>query len=118
MSVDPSAIRLPITEAEDDVAIFRRPLWQSLAACRAGSADLTPDDWHPARAGHGVGHLREVCSRCPVRLACLSFSLAHPEVQGVWGGTTVRERRALRAARNRRNGGPSNAKPRRRTRQP
>jgi len=45
--------------------------------------------------------LKCYCARCPRRSECTSFALAHPDVQGIWGGLTDNERRNLRRARAR-----------------
>lgn len=42
---------------------------------------------------------KEVCSKCPYKLQCLSFALDRSDVQGIWGGTTTRERAAIRRGR-------------------
>lgn len=42
---------------------------------------------------------KSVCRLCPVSPQCLAHALADPELMGVWGGTTERERRALRKDR-------------------
>lgn len=39
---------------------------------------------------------KKVCSDCPYRLACLKYALDHPEILGIWGGTTEKERTAIR----------------------
>ena len=39
-----------------------------------------------------------MCAGCPVRAQCLEHALAHDERFGVWGGTSERERRRLKAA--------------------
>lgn len=45
---------------------------------------------------------KAVCAGCPVRESCLRFALRHA-VDGVWGGTTEDERRAIHTTeRNRR----------------
>ena len=41
---------------------------------------------------------REVCDGCPVRQECLRAALADVELMGLWGNTTVRERREMRRA--------------------
>ena len=38
---------------------------------------------------------RERCRRCPVVTACLLYALTH-DVDGIWGGTTLREREQIR----------------------
>jgi WhiB family redox-sensing transcriptional regulator len=38
---------------------------------------------------------KEVCQRCPVRLACLDDALTYREPSGVWGGLTSKQRQRL-----------------------
>lgn len=40
---------------------------------------------------------RERCRRCPIVAGCLLYALTH-DVDGIWGGTTSREREQIRAA--------------------
>jgi WhiB family redox-sensing transcriptional regulator len=42
---------------------------------------------------------KDVCARCDVREQCLEFALEHREVHGVWGGTSVHQRRDIRRDR-------------------
>jgi len=66
--------------------------WRKRAACRGIDVEVfypeTDDELQaePAKA---------VCGVCPVRQACLEHALAHREREGVWGGTTERERRRI-----------------------
>lgn len=39
---------------------------------------------------------RRLCTGCPVGNACLTYALADPSLEGVWGGTTWEERRQIR----------------------
>jgi WhiB family redox-sensing transcriptional regulator len=45
------------------------------------------------------GATRELCEGCPVRQECLGAALADPDLVGLWGGTTDRERREMRRGR-------------------
>lgn len=45
---------------------------------------------------------KEVCSRCPVQPACLAYGLAHPALDGVYGGQNQAERGRMRQAERRR----------------
>ncbi|MGC5615428.1 WhiB family transcriptional regulator [Georgenia sp. Z1491] len=63
--------------------------WTMRAAC----ADLDPDVLFAE--GPAQRQVRSVCFACPVRLECLADALEAGPVQGVWGGLTERERRAL-----------------------
>ena len=66
--------------------------WRKQAACRGLDAEIfypvTEDEADAAEA-------KAVCAVCPVRQACLEHAMAHREREGVWGGTTERERRRL-----------------------
>jgi WhiB family redox-sensing transcriptional regulator len=57
------------------------------------------DMFFPAKGG-STAQPKAVCRLCPVQAECLQYALDNP-VDGVWGGTTVRERRALVAAAGR-----------------
>ena len=64
--------------------------WMSQAKCK----DMDPDVFFPSD-GVGVRVAQRVCLVCPVKLACLEYALAHRVHEGVWGGTSERERRRL-----------------------
>lgn len=42
---------------------------------------------------------KAICGECPYKARCLEFALKNHE-QGIWGGTTERDRKKLIAARN------------------
>jgi WhiB family transcriptional regulator, redox-sensing transcriptional regulator len=64
--------------------------WMSHASCRA----LTPAEFFPPD-GLGVETAQRVCADCPVRAECLEYALAHRINNGVWGGTSERQRRSI-----------------------
>lgn len=77
----------------DLLALVRPPAWHRDAACLE-HGELT---WFPER--HETTVMRAaiaVCRRCLVRAECLAFALEVPDTAGVWGGTTSRQRAALR----------------------
>lgn len=43
----------------------------------------------------------EICAQCGVRPMCLEYALASREKDGIWGGTTERERRRIIRQRRR-----------------
>ncbi|MFI6639969.1 WhiB family transcriptional regulator [Streptomyces sp. NPDC050504] len=57
-----------------------------------------PDRWHSPHANDRRAAV-EGCQPCPVRAACARYALDHPEVTGVWGGTTTAQRRSWRDGR-------------------
>lgn len=75
---------------------FNEHNWRGAAACR----DVGPDVFFPDK-GRSPKDAKAYCAACAVRLLCLEAALAVPagDDHGVWGGTTVRERRAERAKR-------------------
>jgi WhiB family redox-sensing transcriptional regulator len=72
------------------------PIWHQLAACRGVDAEIFyPIDEDEAEDA------KSVCEVCAVREACLEWALANRERDGIWGGTTERERRRMVRQRRR-----------------
>ena len=66
--------------------------WHERAACR-GATDLM----FPGRGDcAGFARAKALCASCPVAEPCLAFAMEFEETEGVWGGTSGNERRALR----------------------
>ena len=42
---------------------------------------------------------RVVCSICPVRKECLDYATGDPEITGIWGGTSGKQRQKMRSER-------------------
>ncbi len=73
--------------------LLGRPAWHATASCRSH-----PEiDWHPT-PGYSTCAARAVCQSCLVRSECLQYALADPDLSGIWGGTSARERRRIRTA--------------------
>jgi len=70
--------------------------WRDNAACR----DADPELFFPVgTTGPALRQVQEairICQACPARTECLSWALEHGITDGVWGGTTVEQRRAIR----------------------
>ncbi|REE95157.1 WhiB family transcriptional regulator [Thermomonospora umbrina] len=67
--------------------------WHERAACRQADPEMffaRPAD-RPA-----IEAAKRVCSGCPVREECLRYASEHDDLEGIWGGTTERERLAAR----------------------
>lgn len=65
--------------------------WHDDAAC----ATADPDLFFPT-SGVAVLEAKLYCAVCPVIARCLDKALNSPDTYGVWGGTTDRERIAMR----------------------
>ena len=74
--------------------LLNRPKWQRRAACQGMGAGT-----FVMAKGQTGDPARATCLSCPVRPECLEYALTHPEVDGVWGGTSRQERRRIRTAR-------------------
>ncbi len=70
----------------------KRRDWRNSAACRGVDTTL----FFPGQ-GEPVGEAQDVCALCDVRVECVEFALESRQRFGIWGGTTERERRRLRA---------------------
>ena len=70
--------------------------WMSRGACRHADPELFfPVATVKSAAARQADAARAVCATCAVRAKCLSYALeAMPE--GIWGGTTLEERRTAR----------------------
>jgi WhiB family redox-sensing transcriptional regulator len=70
------------------------PAWVTRGAC---DVVADPEIFWPERGGSSKA-ARAVCAQCSERIPCLTWALDNSETFGIWGGTTDRERRALRQA--------------------
>lgn len=68
--------------------------WRRDAACRGSDVEI----FFP-NADEEAGQAKAICASCPVREACLEWSLSTGQDDGVWGGLTGSERRRLRRRR-------------------
>ena len=75
-----------------------RPEWMLKAHC----VDMDLNIFFPGPGRIGAADTKKamaICRACPVRSECLAYALEHPDMAGVWGGTSHRERvRMLKAA--------------------
>lgn len=71
-------------------------IWRQRAACRG----VDPDIFYPV-TDEEAEDAKTVCDACDVRQPCLEWALAYREHDGVWGGTTERERRRIVRQRRR-----------------
>lgn len=73
-----------------------RTNWRDDGACR----DADPDLFFPiGTTGKALGQISEakqICRVCQVQIQCLAWALENGVTDGVWGGTTDGERRAIR----------------------
>lgn len=69
--------------------------WQASANC----ATADPDLFHPDGVGGAITTQQaaalRVCQNCEVRAECLAWALDTRQTEGVWGGTTGRQRYAM-----------------------
>ena len=73
-----------------------RVTWRAVAACR----DADPELFFPVGTGgqarRQIDAATRICRACPAQARCLAWALDHGVTDGVWGGTTAEDRRALR----------------------
>lgn len=72
--------------------------WRERAACLR----VDPDLFFPISSSgptlRQIDEAKAVCGRCPVVERCLDWAVRMGRVDGIWGGTTESERRAMRVA--------------------
>ena len=71
--------------------------WLHDAACPTHD----PEAFFPER-GEPAAYAKKVCAGCPVKQECLDYAQAHSIFDGVWGGLTPNDRKALRRSTKRR----------------
>ena len=71
-----------------------RPEWMLRAEC----VNMDMNMFFPGPGRLGAADTRKavsICRRCPVVDQCLAYALQHPDMAGVWGGTSHRERNRM-----------------------
>ncbi|GAA3797369.1 WhiB family transcriptional regulator [Streptomyces chiangmaiensis] len=68
--------------------------WRDDAACRGEDPELFFPISSSGLGSAQIDAAKAVCLRCSVRAQCLDWALGS-RVEGIWGGTTERERRAM-----------------------
>jgi WhiB family redox-sensing transcriptional regulator len=77
-------IRPPVQAADP-------PGWRDLALC----AQADPEAWFP-EVGERAKLAKAICGHCPALASCRAYAIARPELRGIWGGLSERERRVIR----------------------
>lgn len=68
-----------------------RVSWRSVAACKGTDPGVFVVDIPRSN----VRRAKNICARCSVLADCLRYAVDNPELVGVFGGTTAKERRAM-----------------------
>lgn len=78
----------------DIILANNKESWRQQGIC----SQTDPDIWFPSAGQSAQARLAiELCLQCPVRIECLEAALtAEEEEHGIWGGTTMKERKQLR----------------------
>lgn len=78
----------------DIILTNNKESWRQQGIC----SQTDPDIWFPGAGQTAQARLAiELCSQCPVRIECLEAALtSEDEEGGIWGGTTMKERKEMR----------------------
>jgi WhiB family transcriptional regulator, redox-sensing transcriptional regulator len=80
-------------ESPDLETLLGRPPWMVRGACRGMGTEV-----FITGRGDSTAAAKATCSTCLVQSECLAFAVANPELVGIWGGTSARERARMRRA--------------------
>jgi len=70
--------------------------FNELDVSKALCAETDPELFFPDKGLNSYGHLaKRICEQCEIRLDCLEVALRREYTDGIWGGTTPRERANL-----------------------
>lgn len=70
--------------------------WPTEAACKQQLDVMFPKDYKDSLI---IQQAKKICEQCVVIDECLEHALAEPEIFGIWGGKTPRERDRLKRQR-------------------
>ena len=75
--------------------------WMQRAACLCADPELffPVSETGPSRLQ--IWQAKQICHACPVKGTCLAWALRNSVTDGIWGGSTQSERRALLGHLNR-----------------
>lgn len=71
------------------------PKWMADAACQHHPIEIFVPEYNSKTA---ITQAKQICDTCPVKQQCLDYALdlqTHGDLQGIFGGTTTRERRRM-----------------------
>lgn len=94
VAADPGAAHA-VRAGPDDAPGWEVDDWCYRAACRGEDPELFFPIGAAGLALVQIAQAKRVCTRCPVRAACLRFALVTGQDYGIWGGLTEGERRQL-----------------------
>lgn len=69
---------------------FQATPWMEHAACQEHDTEL-----FFAERGGETRRAKAICQQCPVIDECLAYALELPNIVGIWGGTSGKQRRKL-----------------------
>jgi WhiB family redox-sensing transcriptional regulator len=73
--------------------------WKKKAACLGVDAGVFFPDSSDPRCHKLLKAAKAICEQCEVKEKCLEYALNTPELHGVWGGCSERQRVVLRRQR-------------------
>ncbi len=76
------------------------PAWVADGLC----AQTDPELFFSSGKGSSAATAKRICATCPVLDACREYAIALPDLEGIWGGTTERQRARARVARRKATG--------------
>lgn len=88
-------LRLPNSIHDGDIVSDLTLIsWREAAACLDAGDEVS---FFPDKEDvEGIAKAKAVCATCPVADECLTWAITTNQSEGIWGGHTPKERRALR----------------------
>jgi WhiB family transcriptional regulator, redox-sensing transcriptional regulator len=71
-------------------------LWQDSAYCQNANTDQFFSNAKGKELREDIAYAKGICAQCPVKSFCLNDAILYG-YEGVWGGTTEKERRKIPA---------------------
>ena len=75
--------------------LIAKDFWKGALCAEIGSEIFFPER-HEANMAQIA---KRICNKCDIKQKCLEYALKDPDLKGVWGGTTSKDRKYLRRRR-------------------
>lgn len=77
------------------MTVYDDTKWMVDAACRGSDCTL----FFPGSDSDTSAEAIAICNQCKVKTQCRDYAVDDPTLRGIWGGTSTRERKAIRRAK-------------------
>lgn len=92
---------MTITELDDDNPVLHGDDGDTSWMARGVCQEVDPELFFPREGANEKNQTaRTLCESCPVLQACRQYAIDRPALDGIWGGTSIKDRQKIRRDRS------------------